>query len=237
VTCCAVGAEGGRILSGDASGTVIAWDLETGNAMYSFAEHSKEVTCVAITMDGSVGLSGSRDGWIYAWGLGKGVRLASLQAHVPIVQLHCSWDAARIVAQPERSSHLPILCLHNTPAVLVPVDPRKTKRHGSVSSTGSSVSMGSAMSGHQPMGQHERESAVSVHSKVRPFPPPILRKDSQKVFAHLERSRSRMSITENPTSVTKVNVSGDKASGQAGSVGQKSSDSQPTTTSSVCILL
>lgn len=58
VTCCAVSAEGGRILSGDASGTVIAWDIETGNAMNSFSEHSKEVTSVAITMDGSVGLSG-----------------------------------------------------------------------------------------------------------------------------------------------------------------------------------
>lgn len=81
--------------------------------------------------------AGSRDGWIYAWGLEKGVRLASFDAHVPIVQLHCSWDAARIVAQPVRSSHLPILCLHNTPAILVPIDPRKTKRHGSVSSTGS----------------------------------------------------------------------------------------------------
>lgn len=53
------------------------------------------------------------------WDTANGVPLSSLQLHLPILGLAMSTDATRIAVHPFESRHLPIICLHNTPATYV----------------------------------------------------------------------------------------------------------------------
>lgn len=64
-------------------------------------------------------LSGSEDKRIITWDAVKGVPLSSLQLHLPILGLSMSTDVTRIAVHLFESRHLPIICLHNTPATYV----------------------------------------------------------------------------------------------------------------------
>lgn len=65
------------------------------------------------------GIVGSEDKRLIVWDTEKGVPLSSLQLHLPILGLAMSTDATRIAVHPFESRHLPIICLHNTPATYV----------------------------------------------------------------------------------------------------------------------
>lgn len=62
---------------------------------------------------------GSEDKRIITWDTVKGVPLSTLQLHLPILGLSMSTDATRIAVHLFENRHLPIVCLHNTPASYV----------------------------------------------------------------------------------------------------------------------
>ena len=62
---------------------------------------------------------GSEDKRIIVWDAKKGVPLSTLQLHLPILDFVMSTDATRIGVHLLESKHLPIICLHNTPAPFV----------------------------------------------------------------------------------------------------------------------
>lgn len=63
----------------------------------------------------------SEDKRIIAWDTKQGVPLTSLQLHQPILDLIMSTDATRVAVLLLESKHLPIVCLHNTPATYVKI--------------------------------------------------------------------------------------------------------------------
>ncbi len=70
-TSVAVSADGHRLFSGGADGSVAVWDLLRNRRLASFTVpgHRAEITCVAIAPDGRRGVSGSADGGLAVWAL------------------------------------------------------------------------------------------------------------------------------------------------------------------------
>ena len=66
------------LLSGDESGSVLLWDVATGQQLASVKAHSECVSCLAVTPDGSSFVSGSWDHSLKLW------RLEAMQQ--PVVQ-------------------------------------------------------------------------------------------------------------------------------------------------------
>nr|XP_014277406.2 NACHT domain- and WD repeat-containing protein 1 [Halyomorpha halys] len=120
VTCAAVAITNKSIVvSGSRDANVIVWDMETGDDLHLLQGHLGYVTCVKLAGDGSIAVSGSEDKRIIVWDAKKGVPLSSLQLHLPILDFVMSTDATRIGVHLLESKHLPIICLHNTPATFV----------------------------------------------------------------------------------------------------------------------
>lgn len=53
------------------------------------------------------------------WDCESGLPLSSILLHVPILELVMSSDVSRVAVHLYESQHLPIICLHNTPAMYV----------------------------------------------------------------------------------------------------------------------
>lgn len=62
---------------------------------------------------------GSDDKRIIVWDCDRGLPLSTILLHVPILGLDMSSDVSRVVVHLYDSRHLPIICLHNTPATYV----------------------------------------------------------------------------------------------------------------------
>ena len=62
---------------------------------------------------------GSDDKRIIVWSCERGVPLSTILLHVPILSLGMSSDASRVAVHLYESRHVPIICLHNTPATYV----------------------------------------------------------------------------------------------------------------------
>ncbi|XP_014253729.1 NACHT domain- and WD repeat-containing protein 1 [Cimex lectularius] len=120
VTCVAVAIENKTIVvSGSKDSNLIVWDMITGDDLHLLQGHLGYVTCVKLAGDGSIAVSGSEDKRIIVWDTKKGVPLTSLQLHQPILGFVMSTDATRVAVHLLESKHLPIICLHNTPATYV----------------------------------------------------------------------------------------------------------------------
>lgn len=85
------------------------------------AGHLGHVTCVKMAGDGSLVVSGSDDKRIIVWDCERGLPLSTILLHVPILGLVMSSDVSRVAVHLYESQHLPIVCLHNTPATYVKV--------------------------------------------------------------------------------------------------------------------
>ncbi|XP_046664715.1 protein qui-1, partial [Homalodisca vitripennis] len=120
VTCVAVAITNKTIIvSGSRDANLIVWDINTGSDTHLLSGHLGCVTCVRVTGDGTLAVSGSEDKRLIVWDTVKGVPLSTLQLHLPILGLAMSTDATRIAVHLFESRHLPIICLHNTPATYV----------------------------------------------------------------------------------------------------------------------
>lgn len=134
------------MVSGSRDANLIVWDMETGDDLHLLQGHLGFVTCVKLAGDGSIavsgkmgiffykilstsrgvqywaiffGILGSEDKRIIIWDTKRGVPLTSLQLHLPILGFVMSTDATRVAVHLFESKHLPIICLHNTPATYV----------------------------------------------------------------------------------------------------------------------
>ncbi|GLG97135.1 F-box/WD repeat-containing protein 7 [Gryllus bimaculatus] len=122
VTCVAVSIlNKSLVVSGSRDANLIVWDINTGNDIHVLTGHLGYVTCVKVAGDGSLAVSGSEDKSILVWDTKRGQLLSSLQLHVPILNLEMSTDASRITVHLLENRHLPIICLHNTPATYVKI--------------------------------------------------------------------------------------------------------------------
>ena len=68
-----------------------------------------------------VNLPGSDDKRVIVWDCERGLPLSTILLHVPILGLAMSSDVSRVIVHLYESQHLPIICLHNTPATYVKV--------------------------------------------------------------------------------------------------------------------
>ncbi|XP_039293837.1 NACHT domain- and WD repeat-containing protein 1 [Nilaparvata lugens] len=122
VTCVAVAVTNKSIVvSGSRDANLIVWDMDTGDDLHLLTGHLGYVTCVKLSADGTLAVSGSEDKRIIAWDTKQGVPLSTLQLHLPILGMVMSTDVTRVAVHLLDSKHLPIVCLHNTPATYVKI--------------------------------------------------------------------------------------------------------------------
>jgi WD40 repeat protein len=74
--------DGRYALSGVKDGTIRLWDVESGNCLRVFEEHSAWVNSVAISPDGRFALSGSADNIMRLWDISSGKSLRAFMGHV-----------------------------------------------------------------------------------------------------------------------------------------------------------
>ncbi len=84
-------------------------------------------------------IAADNTGWLYAWSCDTGHITTAFNTHLPILQMHMSADASRVSLMLERCPHLPLLCVHNSPAgpLLITHSSKKRSRTHSITSTGS----------------------------------------------------------------------------------------------------
>ena len=59
---------------------------------------------------------GSMDNTVRVWNFRRGVQITMLDTHHPVIDLVMTETGERIAVRLADNSHLPILCLHNTPS-------------------------------------------------------------------------------------------------------------------------
>ncbi|MBF0518657.1 MAG: protein kinase [Nitrospirae bacterium] len=69
------------LLSGSADGSIILWDINTGECSKTFEGHNGSVTSVSISQDSRLALSGGSDHTIKLWDTATGKFVKSLHAH------------------------------------------------------------------------------------------------------------------------------------------------------------
>ncbi|XP_064642967.1 protein qui-1-like [Lineus longissimus] len=105
-----------HVVSGSADTKILVWNLTTGTVEHHLSGHSGTVTALRLTSDGTVLISGSKDGTLRVWGVNQGCLITIFDMHVAVVDLQITHDASHIIVCLEDSHHIPLMCLHNTPA-------------------------------------------------------------------------------------------------------------------------
>ncbi|MFN8371697.1 MAG: LpqB family beta-propeller domain-containing protein [Anaerolineae bacterium] len=82
--------DGTRVLSASADGTLILWNVETGEIVQQFVGHSASVRCVAFNTDGTKAISGSEDSTLMLWDTDEssgtfGQAIRTLSGHSDVV--------------------------------------------------------------------------------------------------------------------------------------------------------
>eukprot|EP00300_Choanocystis_sp_HF-7_P007710 c15466_g1_i3.p1 GENE.c15466_g1_i3~~c15466_g1_i3.p1 ORF type:complete len:323 (+),score=57.22 c15466_g1_i3:31-999(+) len=97
--CCAISNDSRWIVSGDHSGQVFLWDVQTLRMVYSRLEHSDAVWKVAISPDNTTFVSASLDFTLKVWNLQQGAVTATLTGHPKwIFGLDVSWETHLLVS-------------------------------------------------------------------------------------------------------------------------------------------
>lgn len=94
----AISADGSKLLSGGADGSLGVWDAATGHLLRSFIGHTKPVLAVALSPNGDLALSTGVDGTIRLWRTDTGTLQAILAEGVHSYFLSFSRDGEMAVA-------------------------------------------------------------------------------------------------------------------------------------------
>ena len=73
--------DGTTALSGSGDGTLMLWDVASGEAIRTFSGHTDDVLSVVYSPDGTTALSGSRDRTLIVWDMASGAALRTLRGH------------------------------------------------------------------------------------------------------------------------------------------------------------
>jgi WD40 repeat protein len=99
VRCLSFTPDGGKLVSGSFDKTIVLWDLETGESIYTLADRPKGIFALAVSPDGKLLASGSWDETIELWDLEAGKLLHNLTQHEASVRsLAISADSKTLVS-------------------------------------------------------------------------------------------------------------------------------------------
>ncbi|UMM29516.1 hypothetical protein L5515_011833 [Caenorhabditis briggsae] len=194
VTCCCISFDERLVVSGARDEKIIVWNVQSGD-MVCTVNTTAAITSLSMTGDSTVVFSTTEDGWVETWSTTKGRLLSTFNAHRPIKKLINSYESHRMLLLLENCAQLPILCLHNTPAVGIEATRRRSARAQSVSSASNEpvASTGS--------GEIKKDPSSSSNNGGNGQPAP--RATAPKpTFDMLERSKSRTSLIEKDRATT-----------------------------------
>ncbi len=77
----AVSGDGSMLVSGQAKGTLLVWDLKTGAVKATLSGHQGRAAAVALTPDGKLALSGGIDQTVRIWDIQTGKQRSMLSGH------------------------------------------------------------------------------------------------------------------------------------------------------------
>ena len=80
----AISADGAVAVSGDASGTLRAWDVTSRQSIRTVQPHPDRITAIAVTANGSLAVAGDEAGRLLRWDLTRGVVISAV-AHLGAV--------------------------------------------------------------------------------------------------------------------------------------------------------
>ena len=80
----AISADGAVAVSGDASGTLRAWDVTSRQSIGTVQPHPDRITAIAVTRDGSIAVAGDEAGRLLRWDLTRSVVISAV-AHLGAV--------------------------------------------------------------------------------------------------------------------------------------------------------
>jgi WD40 repeat protein len=99
VRCLSFTPDGGKLVSGSFDKTIVLWDLQTGESIYTLADRPKGIFALAVSPDGKLLASGSWDETIELWDLAAGKLLHNLTQHEASVRsLAISADSQTLVS-------------------------------------------------------------------------------------------------------------------------------------------
>ena len=99
VSAIAVTPNGKHLVSGSLDDSVIVWNLETGEQIFTFIGHSEWVNAIAISPDGKRVISGSSDKTIKVWDINLGKEFFTLEGHTDsVVSVAVTPDCKRIIS-------------------------------------------------------------------------------------------------------------------------------------------
>uniref|UniRef100_A0A8R1HUS0 WD_REPEATS_REGION domain-containing protein n=1 Tax=Caenorhabditis japonica TaxID=281687 RepID=A0A8R1HUS0_CAEJA len=200
VTCCCISFDERLVVSGARDEKMIVWNVQSGEMICS-VNTSAPITSLSMTGDSTVVFSTTENGWVETWSTTKGRLLSTFNAHRPIKRLINSYESHRMLLLLENCAQLPILCLHNTPAIGVEATRRRSARTHSVSSASNEPLVASGSGEIKKDPSSGSNSGGNGSTVTRPSAP-------KPTFDMLERSKSRTSLIEKdrPTTLTTSNA-------------------------------
>ncbi|XP_052268653.1 protein qui-1-like [Dreissena polymorpha] len=115
------------IMSSGDDGVIHVCNVHLGSVERKLTGHYDQVTSLALTADDSILVSGSIDCTVRLWNFRRGTQTTLLDAHFPVLGIALTDIADRIALRLANSNHMPILCLHNTPAKAQKLSPRRSR--------------------------------------------------------------------------------------------------------------
>uniref|UniRef100_A0A915HTM8 Uncharacterized protein n=1 Tax=Romanomermis culicivorax TaxID=13658 RepID=A0A915HTM8_ROMCU len=202
------------VVSAAADNMVMTWDIQTGNNLAKFYSSTKSaVTALKISNDGYLAFTGYKDGWLHAWFTQTGQRLASFNAYLSINEILLTSECHRIILLLDQCQNFSVLCFHNCPVIRSVVEQAdyeyKPQDYDRDRCTSHANDTPNAANDHKDKSddivmdplQNTTEKLTAEFKKVR---------KNSKVFAPIERTRSKASIFDSPS----TKFTAEKPSGQ-----------------------
>ncbi|KAL4241062.1 hypothetical protein ACF0H5_001840 [Mactra antiquata] len=116
VQCLEITMDNETILSACTDGVIHVCSQYLGSIERKLTGHFDTVTCLNLSADDSILVSGCLDNTIRVWNYKRGTQITMFDTHHPVLGLVMTETANRICVRLGNNNHVPILCLHNSPA-------------------------------------------------------------------------------------------------------------------------